>query len=137
MIEIHYYEDLFYEDVKDVLQEGELYDETWETKENLRRKIKRDPESILIAKDGKNIVGCVFIVEDGWNGFIWRLSVKKTYRERGVGKKLMKRAEEIIRSRGIKESSLFIDVKKDFLKEWYKKQNYEGNSDWTFMYKKL
>ena len=49
----------------------------------------------------------------------------------------LQKAEEIIKKRGIKESSLFVDTKNDLLKEWYKKQDYKKTTDWTFMYKKL
>lgn len=91
----------------------------------------------LIAEEDKKIIGCVFIVEDGWNGFIWRLCVKESYRKKGVGLLLMQKAEGIIKNRGIKEASLFADTKNNSLKEWYKKQDYIKTSDYTFMYKKL
>jgi ribosomal protein S18 acetylase RimI-like enzyme len=137
MTSIRYYNDNDYAEVKQVLQEGDLYDDVWEDRQNLKRKIKRDPQSILVAEDNKQIVGCVFIVEDGWNAFIWRLSIRKNHRKKGIGLLLMQKAEEIIKSRGIKESSLFVDTKKDSLKEWYQKQKYIKTSDFTFMYKKL
>ncbi|MCR4284836.1 MAG: GNAT family N-acetyltransferase [archaeon] len=137
MSKITFYKEGDYKCVKNILQESNLYDKTWEAEENLKRKINRDPESILVAKEGEKIIGCVFIVEDGWNGFIWRLSVDKNWRRKGVGILLMKKAEEIIKKRGIKEASLFIGPKNDSLREWYEKQDYEKTSDWTFMYKKL
>lgn len=137
MVSVRYYKDSDYDDVKQTLQEGELYDDVWETQENLRRKIERDQESILLAIDDGKIVGCVFIVENGWNAFIWRLSVRKEYRKQGIGKILMQKAEEIIKKRGLKESSLFVDTKNDDLKQWYTKQGYIKTSDYTFFYKKL
>ncbi len=137
MVSIRYYKDSDYEDVKLILKEGDLFDNTWESRENLKRKIKRDPQSILIAEDNKKVVGCVLIVEDGWNGFIWRLCVKKSNRKQGIGVLLMEKAEEIIKERGIKESSIFVDPKNQDLKDWYNKQKYEKGKDWTFMFKKL
>ena len=137
MLDIEFYKTRDYEAVKTVLQEAKLFDETWEAEENLKRKIERDPESILVAKESEHVVGCVFIVEDGWNAFIWRLCVAEKHRKKGVGKALMEKAEEIVKARGIKECSLFVDNKNDMLKEWYIKQNYKKTSDWTFMYKKL
>ena len=56
MIKIDFYKDSNYEEVKDVLKEGKLFDEVWEARENLKRKIKRDPKSILVAKENKKIV---------------------------------------------------------------------------------
>ena len=137
MAEIKFYKDAFYESVKQILKGCNLFDETWEARENLKRKITRDPESILIAEENKEIVGCIFIVEDGWNGFIWRLCVKESHRKKGIGILLMQKAEEIIKSRGIKETSLFIDPKNEIQKKWYEKQGYITTSDWTFMYKML
>ncbi len=137
MILIRHYKDSDYEDVKQTLQEGKLYDDVWENRQNLKRKIERDPESIILAIHDNNIVGCVFIVEDGWNAFIWRLSVREKYRKQGIGKALMQKAEEVIKMRGIKESSIFVDTKNDYLKQWYIKQGYLKTSDYTFMYKKL
>jgi len=137
MVTIDFYKDEFYDGVKQILQEAKLYDETWEARENLKRKIERDPQSILIAVDENKIIGCVFIVEDGWNGFIWRLCVKKSHRKNGIGSMLMQKAEAIIKERGIKEASLFVDIKNDSLQNWYQKQDYIKASDWTFMYKKL
>jgi ribosomal protein S18 acetylase RimI-like enzyme len=137
MISINNYEDKFYDDVILILKEGNLYDDVWETRENLKHKTERDSQSILIAEDAGKIVGCIFIVEDGWIGFIWRVCVKETHRKKGIGSMLLKKAEEIIRSRGIKEVSILVDPKKEALQNWYKKQNYIPASDWTFMYKKL
>jgi len=137
MVSIRYYKNSDYEGVKQTLQEGKLYDDVWESEKNLKRKIKRDPKSILLAINDNKIVGCVFIVEDGWNAFIWRLSVRKKYRRQGIGKMLMQKAEEIIKKRGIKESSIFVDAKNYYLKQWYRKQRYLKTSDYTFLYKKL
>lgn len=137
MVKIKFYNDLDYDQVKEILQEASLYDEVWETRKNLNRKINRDKESILIAEDNNQIIGCVFIVEDGWNAFIWRLSVKKSYRKKGVGTMLLKKAEDIVKSRGIKEISLFVESKNNLLKKWYKNKNYIQTKNFTFMYKKL
>ncbi len=137
MVSIRCYKDSDYKDVKQTLKEGKLYDNVWENRKNLKHKIERDPESILLAIQNNKIIGCVFIVEDGWNAFIWRLSVRKKYRRQGIGKMLMQKAEEIIKKRGIKESSIFVDTKNEHLKQWYKKQGYLKTSNYTFFYKKL
>src|SRR3989344_2311218 len=137
MVLIKFYKDSFYEGLKQVLEECDLYDPVWDDRKNLKRKIERDPQSILIAEDAGRVIGCVFIVEDGWNGFIWRLGVRQEYRKKVVGLALMQKAEEIIRKRGINESSLFIDPKNENLQEWYKNQGYRKTTNWTFMYKKL
>ena len=137
MVNIDFYKNKFYDEVKRILQETELYYRPCDLKENLKRKIERDPQSILVAIDGNQIIGCVFISEDGWSGFIWRLCVQESHRKNGIGSMLLQKAEEIINNRGINEVSIFVDPKKDSLKNWYQKKDYTKDADWTFMYKRF
>ena len=137
MIKIGFYKDSNYEEVKAILQEANLYDEAWESRENLKRKIKMDKESIIVAKDKDKIIGCTFIVDGGWTSFIFRVCVKESYRKQGIGSILLEKAEEILRKRGIKEVSILVDPKKESLNNWYKKKNYLDALSWNYMYKTL
>jgi ribosomal protein S18 acetylase RimI-like enzyme len=138
MVNIRFYKVSDYQEVKQVLQEADLFDETWEAPENLAKKIKKDKESILVAEFDGEVIGCVFIVEDGWTAAIWRLAVRKDQRRKGIGKQLMEKAEQIVRDRGLKEVSLLVNTNNQMLKTWYEKQDYEASpSDYTFMYKEL
>lgn len=137
MTSIRFYNDEDYEQVKEILLKSEMYDETWEKRSHLKRKIERDHESIIVACEENKIIGCIFIVEDGWNAFLWRLCVKESARKKGTGAMLMKHAEEILRKRGVEEVSMFVNPKKILLQEWYEKQDYKKGNDWTFMYKEL
>lgn len=137
MVSIEYYSNSNYDEVIKILKASNSYDDNWESKEGLSRKIKRDPQSILVAKENDKIVGCIFISEDGWVGFLWRLSVLENYRKKGIGKLLMQKGEEIIKKRGIKEVSILVNHKNNILKKWYEKQDYKQARDWTFMFKKV
>ena len=137
MIEITFYKDSFYEELKAILEESKMFDEVWEARESLKKKISRDPQSILVAVEDEKIIGCIFIVEDGRSAFLWRLCVRESSRKKGVGSLLLVKSEEIIKSRGIKEVSLFANPKNNSLLEWYKGKNYLESGDWKFMYKKL
>lgn len=137
MLKIRFYRDEDYLWVKETLIEWDLFDKVWETKENLSNKIKRDPESILVAEEDSQVVGCIFIMEDWRNAFIWRLAVRKDFRKKGIWWILMNKAEEIIKSRWSKEIGWFVDSKKNDLKERYKKQNYTIGSNFDFIYKNL
>jgi ribosomal protein S18 acetylase RimI-like enzyme len=134
---IRFYTDTDYEWVIETLKEGNLYDEVREDRKNLQNKILRDSESILVVEENNQIIGCVFIVEDWRNAFIRRLCVKEKYRKNWIGAMLMDKAENIIKNRWIKESSIFVRTENESLKEWYKKRSYTETSDFTFMYKKL
>lgn len=137
MIAYTNYIDEQYEALVTLLKSCDLYDEPWEKRENLKRKITQDPESVILAVDGKRLIGSVFVVVDGWIGMVWRLAVLEEYRKQGVGHELMSKAETLIKSRGVKESSHFVSAPKEELKAWYEKQGYTKTSDYTFMYKEI
>lgn len=137
MISIRFYNDQDYLWLKETLQEWKLFDEVWETKENLKNKIDRDPESILVAQDNNTVIGCIFIMEDWRNAFMWRLAVKKQYRNKWIGKMLIGKAEKIIKSRWLKEVWGFVDDTNIELQKWYEKQNYIKTKKYKFIYKKL
>ena len=55
MVSIEYYSPSNYKELITILKASDSYDENWESKIGLDRKIKRDPQSILIAKENSNI----------------------------------------------------------------------------------
>ena len=127
MVEIRNYKDSDYEDVKTNLKEGDLYDEVWDSRENLKKKIERDPDSIIVAVEDGKAIGNIYVIRDGWANFVFRLAVRKTHRNKGIAKVLMKEAETRLKQIGVKECSLFVRDDDNKLKEWYKKQGYQAS----------
>lgn len=126
MIEIRGYEDSHYDQVKKNLEEGGLYDSSVDSRETLEKMIRRDPKSILVAMDGKSVLGSVYLFEHPWESFIFRLAVKPEYRNRGIGSSLMKEAEKILADRGAKLVIIFIKIdEENRLVPYYKKLGYE------------
>ena len=75
MVEIRYYRDEDYEQVRSLLDSCGLFTRNPDTQEELGEKIRRDPESIIVAEDSGRIVGNVYLMEDGWNAFLFRFAV--------------------------------------------------------------
>src|SRR3989344_302141 len=82
-----------YPNVKAIYEEGDLFAESIDTEENLKTKIERDPESILVAVKGQQIVGTVSLLEDGRMAYIFRVAVKKTERKQGIAAMLLGEGE--------------------------------------------
>lgn len=123
-IKIRPYTDSDYPQVKRNLAAGGLFLENWDARENLAGKIQKNPDSILVAVLEKQIIGSVYIVEDGWSAKIARLCVGKNYRNKGIGSKLLEAAEEILKGKGRKEIALYVDEDNLDLKDFYKKRGY-------------
>ena len=60
-------------DVKEILEEAEHFDEVWDSEENLKSILQKEPESIIVAVDGERVIGAVYIIFFGAN-VAWGLS---------------------------------------------------------------
>lgn len=136
-VTIRSYKDSDYPAVKSVLKEAGLFGKTWDTRSNLRKKIRTTPNSIMLAVSGKDVVGCIYAQTDGWNGQLYRLGVRRAYRNRGVGTKLMKTAERFLKKKGAAEVALWAESKNKGLHRYYKKRGYNVYGSYLLLWKKL
>jgi ribosomal protein S18 acetylase RimI-like enzyme len=60
----------------------------------------RDPEALILAVDGDEIVGTVIAGWDGWRCHLYRLAVRPARRREGIGRALVAAAEERLRILG-------------------------------------
>ena len=61
--------------------------------EFLHALMAEDPEALVVAEDGTDIVGSVIAAWDGWRGSILRLVVSPTHRRQGLAVRLLAHAE--------------------------------------------
>jgi len=59
----------------------------------VERLVERDPDALLLALDGEEIVGTVVAGWDGWRCHLYRLAVDPDRRRLGIGRELIRRAE--------------------------------------------
>lgn len=131
------YEPKDYSDVRQNLEEGELFYEEMDAEERLNEKIRRNPGSILVAETDGKVVGNVLFMEDGWGPFAFRLAVRREYRGRGVGTQLMKSAEDALKDKGYPEVHILVGENETELKEYYAKMGYKKGKLYRWMYKDL
>jgi ribosomal protein S18 acetylase RimI-like enzyme len=68
--------------------------------ESLAKLIAHDPDAVLVAADGREIVGSVIAAWDGWRGTVYRLAVAPSHRRRGIGTELVSTAVKQLRAAG-------------------------------------
>jgi ribosomal protein S18 acetylase RimI-like enzyme len=61
---------------------------------SLTKLIERDPDALVVAESGGQIVGSVIAGWDGWRGSIYRLAVAPHARRAGLGRRLVAEAEQ-------------------------------------------
>jgi ribosomal protein S18 acetylase RimI-like enzyme len=126
-----------YEALKVILQEGKLYDSIWDSEEILKKRSLEKPDTIILAVVGKEVVGCVYVVDD-MLPLIFRLAVKEKFRSKGIGKQLIKESIARMKVHGHTEITLFADSNDVELKNWYRKQGFtQSKSSWIGFWKKI
>ena len=58
-----------------------------DSKENIAKYLKRNPNLSFVALDGSNIIGAILVGTDGRRGYVQHLAVASTARGKGVGAK--------------------------------------------------
>ena len=137
MVSLRNYKDSDYADVKRNLKEAKLFVDVWDTRERLEEKIRRNPDSIIVAEDKGRVIGNLFLVEDGWGAFIFHLAVHSSYRQKGIGQKLMIYAEESLKRKGARAVFGFIGEGAERDGKFYKKCGYALLEKYIGTYKML
>jgi ribosomal protein S18 acetylase RimI-like enzyme len=70
--------------------------------DDLRHLLRHDPGALLVAEVAGEIVGSVIAGWDGWRGSIYRLAVDPSHRRRGLGGRLLRRAEQRLAELGVR-----------------------------------
>lgn len=100
------------------LMKIEDYDETWglwvhtkemalnnldDSREGIRKFLKRNPSTCFVAREEKKIVGVILAGHDGRRGYIYHLAVLEEARRQKIATKLLNAALEGLKREGITE----------------------------------
>jgi ribosomal protein S18 acetylase RimI-like enzyme len=69
-----------------------------------------DAHTLLVAEDDNGIVGTVIAGWDGWRGNMYRLTVRRQDRRRGVALRLVRAGEQRLRDRGARRITALVDT---------------------------
>ncbi|MBI3984390.1 MAG: GNAT family N-acetyltransferase [Candidatus Levybacteria bacterium] len=138
-MKIRGYKNSDYSSVKLILKQSDLYDEIWDSEENLKGMIDKNPESILVTEDNTKLIAVIYLISFGSKvSFIFRLAVKKEYRNKGIATKLVEFAKDVLSKKGVSEVGLFADANNKQLYRFYNKRSFQtSNKHWIYLWKKL
>lgn len=138
-MKIRNYDNRDYPEVVSILKDSDLFDDVWDSEDNLKSMTVKNPQSILVAEDGGKVIGNIFIIHYGKKvSYLFRLAVRKEVREKGIGSALIKKAEEVIKQRGATEVGLYVDSGNLNLQDFYKKRSFKiSPKTYYYMWKEL
>jgi ribosomal protein S18 acetylase RimI-like enzyme len=97
----------------------------------------RDPDALLVAIDGDDLVGTVIAGWDGWRCHLYRLAVAPRRRREGIGRALVAAAEERFRALGgARADAMVLDDNADAHAAW-SAGGYRRQADWSRWVKPL
>lgn len=124
MIEVRQYIDSDYPKLAKLLKEAKLFDETWESRDNLKKMTS------YVAVDKNKIVGNIFVVPYGAKiVLVFRLAVAEKYRNQGIASQLLDFVANKFKNEGGVEIGLFVDQHKEYLQEFYNKRGFNKSKD--------
>jgi ribosomal protein S18 acetylase RimI-like enzyme len=107
-----------------------------DTREEIAKKLRRDPDLFLVAEDKGKIVGTVIGGYDGRRGLIYHLAVEQSYRKQGIGKMLMDQVEQRMAEKGCLRSFLLVARGNEDVIDFYNRLGWE-TMNLTIMVKTL
>ncbi len=122
-----------YPRVEALYQEFGWFDPETDSEPRLAEKIKRDPNSILVAEKGREVVGTVSIIEDGRIAWFFRLNAKSSF----IRKKLIQHAEELLKQKGYKEVHIFAPLNDQDRQKEYIQEGFILGKEYKWAWKKL
>jgi ribosomal protein S18 acetylase RimI-like enzyme len=101
------------------------------TREGLSRLIATDPDGLLLAESGEEVIGSLIAVWDGWRGSFYRIAVHPDRRRQGLATALLREGERRLRGRGaVRLTAIVADDDKRAVGFWraagYRRQTDRG-----------
>jgi len=135
-ITVRPYQESDYPFIKAILQEENLFRESVDSRQMLKKVIKENPGSILVSCEGQEVIGTVSF-ETGRVPLIFRLAVTSSRRHQGVGTILMQEAERELRQRGYNDVHLLVEEENSELHEFYRKLGYDKHNLYRWFHKEF
>lgn len=87
-------------------------------------KLKQQPDLIILALDGRKVVGSILAGYDGHRGWLYALAVLGAYRGRDIGTKLVAEAERRLAALGCQKVNLQVRATNAGVIRFYERLGY-------------
>jgi ribosomal protein S18 acetylase RimI-like enzyme len=96
-----------------------------ESAEDVHGLLERDPEALIVAESGGEIVGTLIAGWDGWRATFYRLAVLPSHRRHGLATALVRAGEERFRALGARRLNAIAESHKPGAMAFWASAGYE------------
>ena len=104
-----------------------------DSKEELEKMLKRNPNLFLIGKRNDKIIAVVMGGFDGRRGYVHHLAIDSDYRKKGYGRMMMDKIHNIFLQMGVHKVHLFIEKTNIEVVSFYESMGWEKRDDLIIM----
>ncbi|HEY4249140.1 MAG TPA: GNAT family acetyltransferase [Lacunisphaera sp.] len=104
---------------------GDLLYPQNDPRKDIARKLKVNPEWLLVAEAAEKLVGVLMAGYEGRRGWINSFAVDPAHRKHGIGRALMAEAEKLLRAAGCPKINLQVRPDNAEVVEFYRRLGYE------------
>ncbi len=123
----------FYEEVIEVWRKSGIRVGSTDTKEELKRIVRRSPQLFLVGKIDEKIIGVVIGGFDGRRGYVHHLAVNPDYQKKGYGKLILGELMNKFLELKVHKVHLFIEKYNKEVIEFYRNLGWEIRDDLIMM----
>ncbi|MFW9773447.1 MAG: GNAT family N-acetyltransferase [Candidatus Heimdallarchaeota archaeon] len=122
-----------YENVVQLWKKTNLTITSSDSREEVERMLKWNPEFFLICKIDEKIIGVVMGGFDGRRGYVHHLAIDPKYQRKGFGRMLIAELIKKFREKKIHKVHLFIEKRNKDVITFYQKLGWEIRNDLVMM----
>jgi ribosomal protein S18 acetylase RimI-like enzyme len=96
---------------------------------DVRRLLASPSGTLVVAEEDGELIGTLIAAWDGWRGNLYRLVVRADHRRKGVARRLVAKAEEVLRAKGCPRVTALVHLGLDEAPSFWPAVSYEHDAE--------